>query len=119
VLSLGVGAVLLLAFVLWELRTDVPMLPMRFFRIRAFAAANVASLLMFFGMFGSIFLLASSSRRCRGTRLSARVSGSCRGRRCPSSSRRLPAPCPEDRRAAADGDRPRPAGPSGSAGSRR
>src|SRR5262245_52371730 len=58
VLSLGIGAVVLLAFVLWELRTDVPMLPMRFFRIRAFTASNIASLLMFFGMFGSIFLLA-------------------------------------------------------------
>ena len=35
-----------------------PMLPMRFFRNRTFALANVASLLMCFGMFGSIFLLA-------------------------------------------------------------
>jgi MFS family permease len=30
---------------------------MRFFRSRAFAASNAASLLMYFGMFGSIFLL--------------------------------------------------------------
>src|SRR5205085_3051361 len=45
-------------FVAWELRTDHPMLPMRFFRNRTFALANVASLFMFFGMFGSIFLLA-------------------------------------------------------------
>jgi len=34
------------------------MVPMRFFRKRAFSAANVTSLLMSFGMFGSIFLLA-------------------------------------------------------------
>ena len=34
------------------------MLPLRFFRSRAFSAANVVSLLMYFGMFGSIFLLA-------------------------------------------------------------
>ena len=34
------------------------MLPMTFFRNRAFSLANLASLLMFFGMFGSIFLLA-------------------------------------------------------------
>ena len=33
------------------------MLPMRFFRNRAFAAANAASLAMYFGMFGSVFLL--------------------------------------------------------------
>src|SRR5438128_9296468 len=52
------GAVLLVLFVLWELRAPAPMLPLRFFRNRTFAAANVASLLMFFGMFGSIFLLA-------------------------------------------------------------
>ena len=62
--SLGVagpiiaGIVLLGAFVLWERRTPEPMVPMRFFRNRAFSAANVTSLLMSFGMFGSIFLLA-------------------------------------------------------------
>ena len=58
VLSLGVGAVLLALFVLWELRAAAPMLPMRFFRSRRFALANAASFLMYFGMFGSIFLLA-------------------------------------------------------------
>ena len=34
------------------------MLPLGFFRNRAFSAANAVSLLMYFGMFGSIFLLA-------------------------------------------------------------
>jgi len=58
VFSLVAGAVVLALFVLWELRTDEPMLPLRFFRNRTFTSANVASLLMFFGMFGSIFLLA-------------------------------------------------------------
>jgi EmrB/QacA subfamily drug resistance transporter len=52
------GALLVVAFVRWELRAKAPMLPMRFFRNRTFALTNVASLLMFFGMFGSIFLLA-------------------------------------------------------------
>ncbi len=56
--TLAAGVALVVAFVLWEVRTETPMLPMRFFRNRAFAATNVASLLMFFGMFGSIFLLA-------------------------------------------------------------
>jgi EmrB/QacA subfamily drug resistance transporter len=55
--ALGLGAALVAAFVLWELRSPNPMLPMRFFRNRTFAAANAASLFMFFGMFGSIFLL--------------------------------------------------------------
>ena len=34
------------------------MLPLSFFRSRAFSASNAVSLLMYFGMFGSIFLLA-------------------------------------------------------------
>jgi MFS family permease len=46
------------AFVAWERRAPAPMLPLHFFRSRTFALTNVASLLMFFGMFGSIFLLA-------------------------------------------------------------
>src|SRR5437016_8012472 len=44
--SLAVGAILLAAFVAWELRTDAPMLPMRFFRNRTFALANTASIFM-------------------------------------------------------------------------
>src|SRR4051812_29232332 len=56
--SLVAGAVLIAAFVAWELRAREPMLPMRFFRSRGFAASNASSLAMSFGMFGSIFLLA-------------------------------------------------------------
>jgi EmrB/QacA subfamily drug resistance transporter len=56
--SLVAGAVLLAGFVAWELRAPHPMLPMRFFRSRAFAASNGVSLAMYFGVFGSIFLLA-------------------------------------------------------------
>src|SRR5947208_3062581 len=56
--SLAAGVVVLALFVLWELRAPAPMLPMRFFRNRTFALTNVSSLFMFFGMFGSIFLLA-------------------------------------------------------------
>jgi nitrate/nitrite transporter NarK len=55
--SLAAGAIVLALFVLWELRAPAPMLPMRFFRNRTFALTNVSSLFMFFGMFGSIFLL--------------------------------------------------------------
>jgi len=56
--SIVAGALLVVAFIAWELRAREPMLPMRLFRSRGFTATNVASLLMFFGMFGSIFLLA-------------------------------------------------------------
>jgi EmrB/QacA subfamily drug resistance transporter len=55
---LVVGSLLVAAFVAWERRAAAPMLPLEFFRNRTFALTNVASLFMFFGMFGSIFLLA-------------------------------------------------------------
>jgi EmrB/QacA subfamily drug resistance transporter len=64
--SLAIGAVLVAAFVAWELRTASPMLPMRFFRKPAFALANLASLFMFFGMFGSIFLLSQFFQTVQG-----------------------------------------------------
>jgi EmrB/QacA subfamily drug resistance transporter len=58
VVPLVAGALLVAAFVWWESRAASPMLPLEFFRNRTFTLANVASLLMFFGMFGSIFFLA-------------------------------------------------------------
>jgi len=64
--ALAGGAIVTAAFVLWELRAEHPMLPMRFFRNRTFALANVASLLMSFGMFGSIFLLAQFFQTVQG-----------------------------------------------------
>jgi EmrB/QacA subfamily drug resistance transporter len=63
---IGAGIVLLVGFVAWELRAETPMLPMRFFRSRAFTLTNVASLLMYFGMFGSIFLLAQFFQTVQG-----------------------------------------------------
>ena len=66
VASLGLGALLVAAFVAWELRTEHPMLPIRFFRNASFALANAASLFMFFGMFGSIFLLSQFFQTVQG-----------------------------------------------------
>jgi EmrB/QacA subfamily drug resistance transporter len=66
VASLAAGVVLLAAFVAWELRAEAPMLPMRFFRSRAFTATNGVSLAMFFGAFGSIFLLAQFFQTAQG-----------------------------------------------------
>ncbi|GHI05656.1 MFS transporter [Streptomyces cellostaticus] len=51
------GTALLAGFVHHGIRNKNPMLPMRLFRSRAFSGINAASLLMFLGMFGSIFLL--------------------------------------------------------------
>jgi EmrB/QacA subfamily drug resistance transporter len=66
VASIGAGVVLLAAFVAWELRAPAPMVPMRFFRNRAFAATNGVSFAMFFGAFGSIFLLAQFFQAAQG-----------------------------------------------------
>src|SRR5919199_838792 len=64
--AFAAGIALLAAFVAWELHTAHPMLPMRFFRNRTFALANVASLLMFFGMFGSIFFISQFFQTVQG-----------------------------------------------------
>lgn len=56
-LSLFAGTALLAGFVLYSTRARNPMLPMRLFRSRAFSGINAAAMLMFLGMFGSIFLL--------------------------------------------------------------
>src|ERR1700685_2770969 len=53
-----IGVLLVAAFVAWELRAREPMLPLHLFRSRSFTLPNAASLVMFFGMFGAIFLLA-------------------------------------------------------------
>jgi EmrB/QacA subfamily drug resistance transporter len=66
VAPIAAGAALVAAFVARELHTESPMLPMRFFRDRTFALTNVASLLMFFGMFGAIFLLSQFFQTVQG-----------------------------------------------------
>ena len=72
-----------------------PMLPMRFFRSRSFALANGASFLMFFGMFGSIFLLAQFFHHDPGLLAPPeRACGSFRGRSRRCSSHRSPVHCP-------------------------
>jgi EmrB/QacA subfamily drug resistance transporter len=60
------GALLLAAFVAYENRTAHPMLPMRFFADRGFAATSGVSLAMMFGIFGSIFLLAQFFQTVQG-----------------------------------------------------
>lgn len=52
------GAALLAVFVGWEARVAEPMLPLSFYRVRAFTLTNVVSAAMYFGVFGSLFLLA-------------------------------------------------------------
>ena len=57
--TLGIGAVGLVvcvAFVVWESRSTHPMLDISFFRKPRFTAAAMAITLVFFAMFGSLFL---------------------------------------------------------------
>ena len=64
--SLGLGVAFLAAFVRYELRAPAPMLPIRFFRSRGFSATNALSFAMFFGTFGSIFLLSQFFQTAQG-----------------------------------------------------
>ena len=52
-----VGGVLTAAFFVWEIRSDHPMLDLRFFENPRFSVASGAIAVTFFAMFGSIFLL--------------------------------------------------------------
>jgi EmrB/QacA subfamily drug resistance transporter len=58
VAALALGAALLIAFVAWELRAREPMLPMRFFRSRAFSSGNAGVFFLFASLFGAVFFLA-------------------------------------------------------------
>src|SRR5205807_1257656 len=57
VIAFGLAALILLAFARWELRVAEPMLDLRFFHNPRFAAAASTITLIFFVMFGMIFVL--------------------------------------------------------------
>jgi EmrB/QacA subfamily drug resistance transporter len=56
--SLAVGAALVAAFVAWERRARTPMLPLAFFRSRAFSAGNAAIFCTFASLFVGVFFFA-------------------------------------------------------------
>ena len=58
VAALAAGALLLAAFVAWELRAREPMLPLRLFRSRAFSASNAAMFFTFASLFSCVFFYA-------------------------------------------------------------
>jgi EmrB/QacA subfamily drug resistance transporter len=60
------GGALLGVFIAWEMHSDHPMLPLRLFRSRSFSLINASSLLLSFGLFGSIFLLAQFFQVAQG-----------------------------------------------------
>jgi predicted MFS family arabinose efflux permease len=56
--ALAAGAALAAAFIGWELRAAQPMVPLRLFRSRAYAAGNAACLCVFAVLFGLVFFMA-------------------------------------------------------------
>ena len=55
--SFTVAAIVLASFVVWERRSDHPMLNLEFFKNPRFTAANISITLVFFALFGSLFFL--------------------------------------------------------------
>jgi EmrB/QacA subfamily drug resistance transporter len=60
------GFLLLIGFLAWERRAPAPMVPPRFLANKALNRANIASLLMSFGMFGAVFLLSQFLQVAQG-----------------------------------------------------
>jgi EmrB/QacA subfamily drug resistance transporter len=66
VASLSIGVALLAAFIAHERRTAHPMVPVDLFANRAFAVTNGISFFMYFGTFGSIFLITQFVQQVMG-----------------------------------------------------
>jgi EmrB/QacA subfamily drug resistance transporter len=64
--SFALAVVFLVVFFYVESHRESPMLPLSFFRIPTFAAANVVAAAVFFAMFGSVFFLALYLQNVRG-----------------------------------------------------
>jgi MFS family permease len=64
--TLSVGVFLVAAFVYWESRAAEPMVPMRLFGNRAFAAGNATTFLMSGATFGAAFLVIQYAQLARG-----------------------------------------------------
>jgi EmrB/QacA subfamily drug resistance transporter len=66
VAEFALGGLLLAGFLLWQTRATAPMVPLRLFRDRTFAAANTLSFLLTFGLFGSVFLISQYQQIVQG-----------------------------------------------------
>jgi EmrB/QacA subfamily drug resistance transporter len=64
--SIALGLALLVAFVFWERVTSYPIVALHLFRSRGFTTANIVALLMYFGVFGTVFLLAQFLQVAQG-----------------------------------------------------
>lgn len=66
VATLMAGVVFGIAFVAWERRARTPMVPMHFFRSRAFSAGNMAQFLLSAAVFGTVFFMAQFFQTAQG-----------------------------------------------------
>jgi EmrB/QacA subfamily drug resistance transporter len=66
VAALAAGFLLAIAFAAWELRVREPMLPMRFFRVRAFSSGIAASFLLYASLYGALFFMAQFLQAAQG-----------------------------------------------------
>jgi EmrB/QacA subfamily drug resistance transporter len=64
--ALAAGVLLVVAFIARELRAPEPMLPVRFFRSRAFSAGNAAIFFTFASLFGAVFFFAQMLQTALG-----------------------------------------------------
>ncbi|CAD6555627.1 Putative multidrug resistance protein MdtD [Paraburkholderia hiiakae] len=64
--AIGVGVVVLAAFVMIEARSASPMMPLDVFRSRDFTGANLVTLLLYFGLGGAFFFLPFTLIRAHG-----------------------------------------------------
>ncbi len=65
--SFVLGALLLVGFLFWESRAPQPMLPLSFFRSRAFSAGNTAGFFLTAALFGAVFFLAQFMQTAFGS----------------------------------------------------
>src|SRR5437764_8116051 len=65
-MSFALAAVILAAFFMIEARSESPMLPLSFFKIPTFAAANAVAASVFFALFGTVFFLTLYFQRVHG-----------------------------------------------------
>ncbi len=64
--AIGVGVLVLAAFAMIEARSANPMMPLDVFRSRDFTAANLVTLLLYFGLGGAFFFLPFTLIRAQG-----------------------------------------------------
>ncbi|QNE20304.1 MFS transporter [Kribbella qitaiheensis] len=65
--SFVLGALLLLGFLAWEKRAAEPMVPLSFFRVRAFSAGNTAGFFLSAALFSAVFFVAQFMQAVLGS----------------------------------------------------